>query len=159
MMAETSTKYTEAMNKNQSDNKDKKEQKKAKDEIDRYWELNKAIENVEESLSDLDKKQEKLYGRELINSWKQENQLLAQQADRYQALAAAQRQEASELQGLLSSYGVVFDAQGGVANYLAATQAALETYNQAVAAYNAMLIDEATFQAAERAYEDRKSVV
>ena len=159
MMAETSTKYTEAMNKNQSDNKDKKEQKKAKDEIDRYWELNKAIENVEESLSDLDKKQDKLYGKELIASLKQENQLLAQQADRYQALAAAQRQEASELQGLLSSYGVVFDAQGGVANYLAATQAALETYNQAVAAYNAMLIDEATFQAAERAYENFKSTL
>lgn len=136
-----------------------KEQKKAQDEIDRYWELNKAIENVEESLSDLDKKQDKLYGRELINSLKEENQLLAQQADKYQALAAAQRQEASELQGLLSSYGVVFDAQGGVANYLAATQAALETYNQAVAAYNAMLIDEATFQAVERAYENFKSTL
>ena len=136
-----------------------KEQKKAQDEIDRYWELNKAIENVEESLSDLDKKQDKLYGKELIVSLKQENQLLAQQADRYQALAAAQRQEASELQGLLSSYGVVFDAQGGIANYLAATQAALETYNQAVAAYNAMLIDEATFQAAERAYENFKSTL
>ena len=140
-------------------NADKKEQKKAQDEIDRYWELNKAIEEVEESLSDLDKKQEKLYGKELIASLKQENQLLAQQADRYQALAAAQRQEASELQGLLSSYGVVFDAQGGIANYLAATQAALEAYNQTVAAYNAMLIDEATFKAAERAYENFKSTL
>ena len=60
---------------------------------------------------------------------------------------------------MLSSYGVVFDAQGGVANYLAATQAALEAYNQAVAAYNAMLIDEATFQAAERAYENFKSTL
>ena len=136
-----------------------KEQKKAKDEIDRYWELNKAIENVEESLNDLDKKQDKLYGKELIASLKEENQLLAQQADRYRALAAAQQQEAAELRGLLSSYGVVFDAQGGVANYLAATQAALEAYNQAVAAYNAMLIDEATFQAAERAYENFKSTL
>ena len=136
-----------------------KEQKKAEDEIDRYWELNKAIENVEESLSDLDKKQDKLYGKELVASLKEENQLLAQQADRYRALAAAQQQEASELQGLLSSYGVVFDAQGGVANYLAATQAALEIYNQAVAAYNAFLIDEATFKAAERAYENFKSTL
>ena len=136
-----------------------KEEKKAQDEIDRYWELNKAIENVEESLSDLDKKQDKLYGKELVASLKEENQLLAQQADRYRALAAAQQQEASELQGLLSSYGVVFDAQGGVTNYLAATQAALETYNQAVAAYNAFLIDEATFKAAERAYENFKSTL
>lgn len=136
-----------------------KEEKKIKDEIDRYWELNKAIENVEESLSDLDKKQDKLYGRELIDSLKQENQLLAQQADRYQALAAAQRQEASELQGLLSSYGVVFDAQGGVANYLAATQTALERYNQAVAAYNAGIIDEATFETTEKAYDNFKSTL
>lgn len=139
--------------------KDKKEEKKAQDEIDRYWELNKAIENVEESLSDLDKKQDKLYGRELINSLKQENQLLAQQADRYRALAAEQQREASELQGLLSSYGVVFDAQGGIANYLAATQAMLNQYNQAVAAYNAGLIDEATFGVTERAYENFKSTL
>ena len=142
-----------------SGDKDKKEEKKAEDEIDRYWELNKAIEKVDESLSDLDKKQDKLYGKELIASLKEENQLLAQQADRYRELAAAQQQEAAELQGMLSAYGVVFDAQGGVANYLAASQAALERYNQAVAAYNASLIDEATFQAAERAYENFKSTL
>ena len=135
----------------------KEEEKKIEDEIDRYWELNKAIEAVEEEISDLDKKQDKLYGRELIASLKEENKLLEQQAERYKALAAEQQKEAGELQGLLSAYGVVFDAQGGVANYLAATQAALERYNQAVAAYNAFLIDEATFQAEQRAYENFKS--
>ena len=140
------------------DGKDKKEEKKAEDEIDRYWELNKAIENVEESLSDLDKQQEKLYGKEKINSLKEENQLLAQQAEAYKILAESQKAEASELQGILSAYGVVFDAQGGIANYSAATQAALETYNQAVAAYNAGL-DEATFEVTEKAYENFKSTL
>ena len=133
------------------------EYKNADEEIDRYWELNKAIEQVTEALSDLDKKQEKLYGRELINSLKQENELLAQQAQAYENLAAEQQKEAAELRGTLSAYGVVFDAQGGVTNYLAASQAALEQYNAAVAAYNAFLIDEATFQAAERAYENFKA--
>ena len=137
----------------------KEEPKKEKDEIDRYWELNKAIEAVTEELSDLDKKQEKLYGKELIASLKAENELLEEQAERYRALAAEQQREASELQGLLSAYGVVFDTQGGVANYLAATQAALARYNQAVAAYNAFLIDEATFQAEQRAYENFKSLL
>ena len=139
--------------------KDKKEEKKVKDEIDRYWELNKAIEQVEEAISDLDKQQEKLYGKEKIASLRQENQLLAQQADRYRALAAEQRKEAGELQGILSNYGVVFDAQGAVSNYLAATQAMLNQYNQAVAAYNAGLIDEATFGVTERAYENFKSTL
>ena len=135
------------------------EEKKEKDEIDRYWELNKAIESVTESISDLDKKQEKLFGKELIASLKEENKLLEQQAEKYKALAAEQQREASELQGLLSAYGVIFDAQGGVANYLAATQAALARYNQAVAAYNAFLIDEATFKAEQRAYENFKSLL
>lgn len=135
------------------DKDDKKEEKKAEDEIDRYWELNKAIEEVEESISDLEKTQDKLYGKELIASLKQENILLEEQAKKYHALAEEQRKEAQELQGLLSAYGVVFDTQGGIANYLAASQAALAKYNQAVAAYNASLIDEATFEVAEKSYE------
>ena len=141
------------------DDKDKKEEKRKEDEIDRYWELNRAIENVEESLSDLDKQQEKLYGKEKIKSLKEENKLLAEQADKYRALAEEQRKEASELQGILSNYGVVFDAQGAVSNYLAATQAMLNKYNQAVAAYNAGLIDEATFGVTEKAYENFKSTL
>ena len=140
------------------DKEERDEEYKDKDEeIDRYWELNKAIEKVSEALSDLDKKQSKLHGKELIASLKQENKLLEQQAEAYRALAAEQQKEASELQAALSAYGVVFDAQGGIANYLAASQSALDTYNQAVAAYNAFLIDEATFQAAQRAYENFKS--
>lgn len=139
--------------------RDKKELKDQGEEIDRYWELNKAIEMVTEALSDLDKQQENLYGRELIESLKQENELLEEQAAAYEALAEEQRKEAYELQGMLQAYGVVFDAQGGVANYLAASQTALDSYNQAVIQYNAGIIDEATFAAAERAYETFKALM
>ena len=142
-----------------SGDKDKKEEKKAEDEIDRYWELNKAIAKVEEALSDLDKQQEKLYGRELINSLKKENELLSEQASAYEALAAEQRKEAGELQGMLQAYGVVFDAQGGIANYMSASMAMLEQYNAAVVAFNAGLIDEATFGITERNYENFKSML
>lgn len=139
--------------------KDKRDEeyKNKDEEIDRYWELNEVIKTIEESISDLDKKQSKLHGKELIASLRQENELLEQQAEAYKALAAEQQKEASELQAVLSTYGVIFDAQGGIANYLAASQSALEIYNQAVAAYNAFLIDEATFQAAQRAYDNFKS--
>ena len=155
---ETSTGYTEAMNKNdKNDSKDKKEEKKAEDEIDRYWELNKAIEETEESLSDLDKKQEKLYGKEKIKSLEEENKLLDKQIENHKALAAEQAKEAGELQGILSQYGVAFNDQGAITNYLEASQRALNDYNQAVLAYNQGAITEAAFQAAETSYNTFKN--
>lgn len=141
------------------EDKREEEYKTKEEEIDRYWELNKAIENVTEALSDLDKKQDKLHGKELIASLKEENKLLKQQAKAYQELAAEQRKEAGELQGRLMSQGVKFDKEGGVANYQQAAQAALDKYNQAVTAYNSFTIDEATFKAEQQAYENFKATL
>ena len=141
------------------EDKREEEYKTKEEEIDRYWELNKAIENVTEALSDLDKKQSKLHGKELIASLKEENKLLKKQAKAYQELAAEQRKEAGELQGKLMSQGVKFDKEGGVANYQQAAQAALDKYNQAVTAYNSFAIDEATFKAEQQAYENFKATL
>ena len=141
------------------EDKREEEYKTKEEEIDRYWELNKAIENVTEALSDLDKKQSKLHGKELIASLKEENKLLKKQAKAYQELAAEQRKEAGELQGKLMSQGVKFDKEGGIANYQQAAQAALDKYNQAVTAYNSFTIDEATFKAEQQAYENFKATL
>lgn len=131
--------------------------KSIQEEIDRYWELNKTIEKVTDTIEKLNDEQSKLSGKELIASLKEENELLEQQAEAYKALANEQQREANELRGVLSTYGVVFDAQGGVANYLAASQQALNYYNDAVVKYNSHIIDEATFNAAQSSYENFKS--
>ena len=136
-----------------------KEQKKLEDEFDRYWDIKKAIDAVETALSRLDKKQEKLYGKELIKSLKIENQLLEQQAADYEALAAAQREEASELQGVLAGHGMTFDASGAITNYAAATSAALAEYNNAIAQYNAGLLDESALHVYEKNYEAFKKAL
>ena len=136
-----------------------KDEKKLDEEFDRYWEIKKAIDAVDTALSRLDKKQEKLYGRELINSLKVENQLLEQQAANYEALAAAQREEAAELQGVLAGYGMTFDASGAITNYAAATAAALAEYNNAIAQYNAGLINETTLGVYEKNYEAFKKAL
>lgn len=127
------------------------------EEIDRYWELNTAIENINESLDDLQKKQDKLHGKQLIESLKKENELLDKQIKAYQALAEEQEKESKEIQAVLSTYGVVFDSEGGIANYLEASNAALSRYNQAVLNYNSFSIDEAALQTAEADYENFKS--
>ena len=127
------------------------------EEIDRYWELNTAIENINESLDDLQKKQDKLHGKQLIESLKKENELLDKQTKAYQALAEEQEKESKEIQAVLSTYGVVFDSEGGIANYLEASKVALDWYNQAVLDYNSFSIDEAALQTAETTYENFKS--
>lgn len=138
--------------------KDKKEKelKELKEEFDRYWEIKKAIDAIDKAISKLDKDQENLFGKELIRSLKQENALLAEQAQNYERLAAAQREEAGELQGLLANSGVTFDASGAIVNYAQATAEALQKYNEAVKAYNAGLLDDAAFEIHEKAFEEFK---
>lgn len=140
-----------------SSSKDKdKELKKLEEEFDRYWEIHKALDQIDRDMKKLDKDQQNLHGYELIRSLKQENELLANQAQLYEQMAAAQAQEAEELRGKLSNSGVIFDASGAVINYAQATAAALEAYNKAVQQYNAGLLDDAAFEIHEKAFEEFK---
>lgn len=139
-----------------SDSSKSKDEKVFDDEYDRYWELNKVIENVTNSIEKLDEEQSHLHGQELINSLTKENELLDQQAKAYENLYAEQRKEAEELRAVLSGNGVTFDANGAVTNYAKATSNALAAYNSAIQQYNAGLIDDTAFETAEKAYSTFK---
>ena len=104
----------------------------------------------------MDKLQSHLFGQELINSLKQSNILLDQQAKLYDQLYAMQRQEAGELQATLRGNNVSFDANGAISNYAQATANALAAYNQAVAKYNKGALTDEAFAISEQAYEDFK---
>lgn len=137
--------------------KDKdKDLKKLDEEFDRYWEIHKALDQLDRDLKKLDKDQENLHGKELIRSLKQENELLSQQADLYKQLAVEQQKEASELRDKLAGSGVTFDASGAIINYAQATAEALQKYNEAVKSYNAGLLDDAAFKIHEKAFEEFK---
>ena len=136
-----------------------KELKNLEDEFDRYWEIKKAIDAVDKALNKLEKDQKNLYGYQLIDSLKQENQLLEQQKANYDALLAAQEQEAAELRNQLGTMGVMFDASGAIVNYAQATANALAAYNAAIQQYNAGLIDETTLGVYEKAFENFKKLL
>ena len=136
-----------------------KDAKEFDDEFDRYWEIKKAIDAIDKSVQKLDKDQQNLHGYELINSLKEENKLLSEQTKNYESLAAAQRQEAGELQGILKSFGVSFDTVGAVTNYAAATSAELAKYNDAIAQYNAGLLNDTSFEVYEKNYEKFKETL
>lgn len=100
-----------------SSSKSSKSETKFDDEVDRYWEINKAIEKVTHSIEELNKVQDKLYGKQLMDSLEEENKLLEEQANRYKDLIAEQRLEAQELQGILKTYGMQFSEEGAITNY------------------------------------------
>ena len=136
-----------------------KELKQLDEEFDRYWKIKKAIDATDLAIKRLDKDQKNLYGYQLINSLKQENQLLEQQKKNYDALLKAQQQEAKELRSQLSTMGVMFDASGAIQNYAAATEKALVEYNNAVKQYNTGLIDETVFGVYEKSFENFKKLL
>ena len=137
------------------EDKDKRneEKKKYDDEFDRYWQLNKIIDKTTESIDDLQNAQDNLFGEELQANLAKTNKLLDTQIANYQALYAEQQKEAAELRSILSQSGAAFDSAGALINYAAITEQALATYNQAVQAYNAHLIDDAAFETATTIYE------
>ena len=141
-----------------SKNKDK-DKKEQEDEFDRYWEIKKAIEAVDNALKKLDKDKQNLYGYELIDALKKENDLLEQQAANYNRLYEMQQQEAAELREQLGTMGLMFDASGAITNYAAATSAALAQYSAAIEQYNAGLIDETTLGVYEKAYNNFKKLL
>lgn len=149
-----------AMSTSSSGGKDKnKEKKEYRDEFDRYWKIKKAIDAVDRAINKLDKDQENLHGRELINSLKQENKLLQEQAACHRLLAEEQKKEAAELQGLLNGYGVLFDELGNITNYAEATAAALQKYNDAISSYNSGLMEDEAFEKVEKNYEKFKKLI
>lgn len=136
--------------------KTQKETKKYRDEFDRYYEFTEAIEQATEALNDLEREQKHLFGNQLIQSLKHENKLLTEQAKVYEQLAAAQREEAQQLQVTLGGHGLAFDASGAITNYAEATTNALAQYNDAIAQYNAGLLSESAFEAYEKNYQNFK---
>lgn len=140
------------------DKKDKDE-KQWKDEFDKYWKLKKAIDATDRAIQKLEKDQENLYGYQLIDSLKKENELLEVQKGNYEALLAAQNERAAALRAELGTMGVIFDASGAIVNYAEATAQALAAYNLAIQQYNAGLIDETTLGVAEKAFENFKKLL
>lgn len=151
--------YFESSGGGSSSKKSEKDMKDYDDEYDRYWDINNAIEKVTHALDELNTKEEKLSRNELISALKAENELLDIQADKYRDLAAEQDREAAELREVLGGYGIQFDEQGQITNYLAQTQQALDDYNAVVAGYNAGDVSDEAFDIYEKNYEKFKDTL
>ena len=138
--------------KDKSKSGSKKEYKE--DEVDRYWEINKALDAIERTLKKIQKVEEHVFGKQKIQVINNEIKALERQTEQYQILYQEQLKEAEELRKKLTAGGMTFSAEGEITNYGAALTQALQTYNAAVDQFNAGLIDEEAFKVAEKHYED-----
>ena len=112
------------------------------DEIDRFHQIDVAINRVTRSLEDLKTQQEKLTGDSLVQSMELQLSVLDKQNELLNQKMQIAQQQANELAPILAAEGAVFDEQGSIANYVALLEAKQNQMNQAIMEYNAMSEDE-----------------
>ena len=86
--------------------------------IDRYYDYNDAITDVENKLESLRAKREQITDRDKYKkSLQDEIDLINDQIDGYKNLLKEQKKEQSEIKKVLSNNGFKFDADGDITNY------------------------------------------
>lgn len=109
-----------------------------KEKVGRYKELEAAIDKVERSMSRLEKLQDHLHGKELINSLKTENKMLEKQKKNYEALNAELTKHNKNINKKLQKQGyeTIQEDDGYITNYREVFNSIKKRYNEAVKAFN-----------------------
>ena len=138
---------------------DKKDYKKYGQEFDRFYPINKNLENISDTLTKINNQEEFLFGADKIAAIDAENEALAAQATEYEHLYDAKKSYLEELQDKGSKYNVIYTADGDIDNYGTITKNALDRYNAAVDTYNSSNrteVDKKAFDLAQKDYEEFK---
>lgn len=109
-----------------------------KDEADRYHVIDEEIKQIDTDLSRLQKQQDKLFGKDLLNNIAKQLKTIDKQIDNYNKKIAIATQEAAELRMKLSGYGAQFDSDGNLLNYVEMYNSQLAYVNSLIAQYNNM---------------------
>ena len=118
------------------------------DEKDLYHDINIEIQQLENSMEELQSQQDKLYGQDLLNNLQKQLDLLEKQEDAQRRKLEIAKQEAATLKSTLAGQGTAFNADGTIANYQS-------LYNQKLAYVNSVIAsgDEDAADAAQKAFE------
>ena len=119
-----------------------KSQKPVTDKPDRYHDVNLKLKDIDNDLGELQKKQEKLTGKDLLDNLNKQLKLLEKQVATYKEKLELERQEANQIRSRLKKQGATFDPNGNISNYSKLLNDALKEYNEAIAKYNKMSAEE-----------------
>ena len=114
------------------------------EQIDRYEKVNTQLEDVENTLSRINKEQDRSTGFELGDNLNKQNNLLEKQLNLTKQKYEIQKQEAKELRNELSKdFGVTFDGEGFINNYAATLKKLEGNVNSLIDQYNKATTEDA----------------
>lgn len=102
------------------------------DELDIYHDVNREIEKLSTNLEALEKIQNRLTGKKLIQNLNEQIKLFKDQNKVYQDKLALQYAEAARYKLLLSGKGIQFDSDGDITNYNSLLQKKQDEVNQLI---------------------------
>lgn len=115
-----------------------KKEDKVESKKDRYHDVNVKLSQIDEDLEDVGRKQEKLFGKDLIDALDEELDILEKQRDVLNEKLEIAKEEQSELQKSLKAEGVKFNKDGTIKNYTEVMTAKENALNAMIDKYNHM---------------------
>ena len=130
--------------KENSDYRTKDQKKTIEDERDLYHDINVEISHVDRQLARIQKRQERMYGKDLIANLNKQSQILESHKDLLKEKMQIQEYDLKLQKATLENLGVTFDAYGNISNYMTIMgqkqdyiNKLTEEYNLLVSQYNA----------------------
>lgn len=134
------------------------------DESEVYHDIDLEIKNITRDLDALQKKQEKLTGKELIKNLQEQLDLLEKQKKAYGEKIEVAEIRSGAYKSALKQEGVTFDADGNITNYFNIMKTKLDNVNKMITKYNGMSKAEQkkykqTVEDAKKDYENFKKIL
>lgn len=142
--------------------KTKKEKLRTEDEVERYHEVEQALDRVGEKLDKIDKMKERTYGKKHIAQIDAEIAALQEEIDVQEQYLSEANSYAAADKADVTALGATFDENGNINNYAEVMGSALDTYNAAIERFNNSAKgegDQARLDAAKQAYDDAKTAI
>lgn len=143
------------------DTEDKKDQKQKKekheDQVDIYHDVNKQLNNIERALGRLQKKQDKLWGKQLLDNLNKQSALLEQHKQKLQEKLALQQKDLANKRKDLELLGATFDEYGNISNYIELVSKKQQILNKLIDKYNKLVekYNKATSEKKKKDLEER----
>ena len=121
------------------DTSQKETKEELKEQIDLYHDINIELGDLNRQLENTKKKQNRLYGKDLINNLNQQNNVLDKQIGKLEEKYQLQKQDQTQQQEQLKNLGVVFDEYGKIANYMDLLKIKQTEINELIKQYNELI--------------------
>ena len=150
---------------NEPDKSQKDRKKAMEDDRDIYHDINIELEQINRQLDRTQKKQDRLYGKQLLDNLNKQSRILDQHKAKLEEKHDLQKQDLISQQKSLKNLGVTFDKYGNIANYMdilgkkqAQVNAKTKEYNSLIDAYNKSTDKDIKKQIAEEAEKLNKQI-